>query len=90
MHLRKLMVFLILLFIMLPFIPVVADFKESEIAITNTPPDFIFYNGDFLTMESNSSNVEAVAVQGDSISAVGSEKDILTLEECFFFEIFIC
>ncbi|MFX0181635.1 MAG: amidohydrolase [Candidatus Hodarchaeota archaeon] len=79
MHLRKFLVFLILLFLTLIFISAVTESKESGEAIMNTPPDFIFYNGPILTMELNSSNVEAVAVQGDIISAVGNEKDIISL-----------
>jgi predicted amidohydrolase YtcJ len=79
MHLPKFLVFLILLFLTLTFIPVVAKFDESEKTIMNTPPDFIFYNGPILTMEPNFPNVEAVAVQGPSISASGSEKDVFAL-----------
>ncbi|MFX0125335.1 MAG: amidohydrolase [Candidatus Hodarchaeota archaeon] len=76
MHLPKFLVFLILLFFTLTFIPVVAESNDLKKTIMNTPPDFIFYNGPVLTMEPELSKIEAVAIQGSFISAVGSEKDI--------------
>jgi predicted amidohydrolase YtcJ len=78
MSIRKLIVFFILLLTLL-FIPIVGVIKGSTEAIEDISPNYIFYNGHFLTMEPNSSNVEAVAVQGDSISAVGEKTAIFDL-----------
>jgi len=42
-------------------------------------PDIIIYNGDILTMEQSPTQIEAIAIQGELISAVGDESDILTM-----------
>jgi predicted amidohydrolase YtcJ len=42
-------------------------------------PDMIIHNGTILTMEQSPAQVEAVAIQGESILAVGDETDILAM-----------
>ena len=42
-------------------------------------PDMIIHNGSILTMEQSPAQVEAVAIQGESIFAVGDETEILAM-----------
>lgn len=42
-------------------------------------PDIIIYNGDIITMEDSSVQVEAVAIRNGTIVAVGSETEILAM-----------
>ncbi|MFW9888649.1 MAG: amidohydrolase [Candidatus Thorarchaeota archaeon] len=44
-----------------------------------TSPDIIIHNGDILTMEESPTQVEALAIKGEYIVAVGDENDILTM-----------
>ncbi|MFX1548676.1 MAG: amidohydrolase [Promethearchaeota archaeon] len=81
MKFNKSLFFSIFFLLTLFFIPVVWSIKGSTKAFVVDPPDYIFYDGDFLTMEPNSSNVEAVAVQGDSIAAVGKRNAIFPLAD---------
>lgn len=46
---------------------------------TDTSPDTIIHNGDILTMEEFPEQVEALAIKGDSILAIGNESDILEM-----------
>ncbi len=46
---------------------------------TDSSPDIIIHNGQILTMEQSPAQVEAIALQGEYIVAVGSESDILTM-----------
>ena len=48
---------------------------------TDSPPDIIIHNGEILTMEQSPAQVEALAIQGEYITAVGDENDILALAE---------
>jgi predicted amidohydrolase YtcJ len=77
MRFYKSVLFSTILLLTLLVIPVVSDSDEFPRNRLATPPDFIFYNGSFLTMESDLFEVEAVAVQGETISAVGRESQIL-------------
>ncbi|MFW9864011.1 MAG: amidohydrolase [Candidatus Thorarchaeota archaeon] len=43
----------------------------------NDSPDIIIHNGEILTMEQSPAKVEALAIQGENIIAVGDENDIL-------------
>jgi len=49
----------------------------SACSNTNTAPDTVFYNGNIITVDSNFSIAQAVAIQGDRFCAVGSNEDIL-------------
>ncbi|MHA2149143.1 MAG: amidohydrolase [Candidatus Thorarchaeota archaeon] len=42
-------------------------------------PDTIIHNGEILTMEQSPAQVEALAIQGESILAIGNESDILAM-----------
>jgi predicted amidohydrolase YtcJ len=42
-------------------------------------PDMILHNGKILTVDAQFSTVEAIAVQGDKIAAVGSNQEVLAL-----------
>lgn len=46
---------------------------------TDSPPDIIIHNSEILTMEQSPTQVEALAIQGEYIVAVGDENDILAL-----------
>jgi len=46
---------------------------------SDASPDIVFHNGVVLTMEEVPSQVEAVAIQGEYITAIGDENDILSL-----------
>jgi len=47
--------------------------------ITDSSPDIIIHNGEILTMEQSPSQVEALAIEGEHIIAVGDETDILAM-----------
>ena len=51
-------------------------FRDSEV---DPSPDTIIYNGEILTMEQSPAQVEALAIQGESILAIGNESDILAM-----------
>ncbi|MHA2142090.1 MAG: amidohydrolase [Candidatus Thorarchaeota archaeon] len=46
---------------------------------TDYTPDIVIHNGDILTMEQSPAQVEALAIQGEYIVAVGNENDILAM-----------
>ncbi|MFW9962358.1 MAG: hypothetical protein ACFFCX_02250, partial [Candidatus Sifarchaeia archaeon] len=46
---------------------------------TDSSPDIIIYNGEILTMEQSPAQIEALAIKGEYIVAVGNESDILTM-----------
>ena len=46
---------------------------------TDSSPDMIIHNGGILTMEQSPTQVEALAIQGEYIVAVGNENDILAM-----------
>lgn len=46
---------------------------------TDSPPDIIIHNGDILTMEQSPAQVEALAIKGEYIVALGDEIDILAM-----------
>jgi predicted amidohydrolase YtcJ len=46
---------------------------------TNSSPDIIIHNGEILTMEQSPAQVEALAIKGEYIVAVGNENDILAM-----------
>ena len=46
---------------------------------TDSSPDIIIHNGEILTMEQSPAQVEAIAIQGEYIVAVGDENDILAM-----------
>ena len=46
----------------------------------STTPDLIFYNGTVITMEADQPQTEALAVQGETILAIGSNDEILALQ----------
>ncbi len=46
---------------------------------TDSSPDIIIHNGEILTMEQSPAQVEALAIKGEYIVAVGNESDILTM-----------
>ncbi len=48
--------------------------KEADLS-----PDTIIHNGEIITMEQSPAQVEALAIQGESILAIGNESDILTM-----------
>ncbi len=81
MDLLKSLLFCIVLLLILSFIPVSGTIKGSTKVFDDNSPNYIFYNGHVLTMEPNPSNVEAVAVQGDSISTVGKSTAIFPLAD---------
>jgi len=43
--------------------------------------DIIFYNGQIITIEASNPSVEALAVKGNTILALGSEEEILALQD---------
>ena len=45
----------------------------------NSSPDIIIHNGEILTMEESPTQVEALAIKGEYIVAVGNENDILPM-----------
>lgn len=47
----------------------------------NNTPDFIFYNGKVITMDTSNPFVEAIAIKSDSIMAISSDEEILDLIE---------
>ncbi|MFW9956158.1 MAG: amidohydrolase [Candidatus Thorarchaeota archaeon] len=47
--------------------------------MTNSSPDIIIHNGEILTMEQSPTQVEALAIKGEYIVAVGNENDILAM-----------
>ena len=52
---------------------------ESEPPQSGLRPDVIFHNGSILTIETEQPQAQALAIQGESILAVGSDEDILAL-----------
>ena len=46
---------------------------------STAPADVVFYNGSILTMETEQPEAQALAIQGESILAVGSDDEILAL-----------
>ncbi|MFW9812361.1 MAG: amidohydrolase [Candidatus Thorarchaeota archaeon] len=46
---------------------------------TDSSPDIIIHNGEILTMEQTPAQIEALAIKGEYIVAVGDESDILAL-----------
>ncbi|MHA2212869.1 MAG: amidohydrolase [Candidatus Thorarchaeota archaeon] len=46
---------------------------------THLSPEIVIHNGEIITMEQSPAQVEALAIQGDSILAIGDESDILAL-----------
>ncbi|MFX0108300.1 MAG: amidohydrolase family protein, partial [Candidatus Hodarchaeota archaeon] len=42
-------------------------------------PDIIIHNGEIITMEQSPAQVEAIAIQGDTILAIGDANDILAM-----------
>ncbi len=46
---------------------------------TDSSPDIIIHNGEILTMELSPAQVEALAIQGEYIIAIGDESDILAM-----------
>jgi hypothetical protein len=53
--------------------------QELQNPNTNAAADFIFHNGDIITMEESPSQVEAVAIREGTILAVGEESEILAM-----------
>ncbi|MHA1948924.1 MAG: amidohydrolase [Candidatus Thorarchaeota archaeon] len=47
----------------------------------DSPPDLIIHNGTILTMEESPAQVEAIAITGEYIVAVGTETEILALAD---------
>ena len=52
---------------------------HSQIVCADTTPSTVFVNGKILTVDENFSQVEALAVTGNKISALGSTKDVSAL-----------
>ncbi|UCE10866.1 MAG: amidohydrolase family protein [Candidatus Thorarchaeota archaeon] len=46
---------------------------------TNDAPDTIIHNGEIITMEQSPAQVQALAIRGESILAIGDESDILAM-----------
>jgi len=46
---------------------------------TDSSPDIIIHNGKIITMEQSPAQVEALAIKGEYIVAVGNENDVLAL-----------
>jgi predicted amidohydrolase YtcJ len=46
---------------------------------TDSSPDIIIHNGEIITMEQSPAQVEALAIKGEYIVAVGNENDVLAL-----------
>ena len=46
---------------------------------TSPPPDVVFHNGSILTMETGQPEAQALAIQGESILAIGSDEYVLPL-----------
>ena len=59
--------------------PVETETATESMAETNAGPDYIFVNGKVLTVDEDFSIVEAVAVTGNTITAVGSTEDLRNL-----------
>ena len=59
--------------------PVETETVTESLAETNAGPDYIFVNGKVLTVDEDFSIVEAVAVTGNTITAVGSTQDLRDL-----------
>ena len=52
-----------------------------QLALADAAPDAIFVNGKVLTVDENFSQVEAIAVTGNKISALGSSEEVLALAQ---------
>lgn len=55
--------------------------EPTDVQPAGPPADMIFYNGVILTMLDSPESVEALAIIGDKITAVGSEAEILTMTD---------
>jgi hypothetical protein len=63
------------------------DFKGQVKAVggaTNQQADIIFKNATIITVQSKSHRAEAIAIKGDKILSVGSNKEILKLKDNYF------
>jgi predicted amidohydrolase YtcJ len=59
--------------------PMLLSSQGFCVKAADLPPDIIFHNGVILTMEHFPVQVEALAIQGESILAIGNESDILAM-----------
>ncbi|MCJ7620841.1 MAG: amidohydrolase family protein [Anaerolineae bacterium] len=62
-----------------PTAPAETPSGAPEPSPSDLPPDVVFHNGSILTMEAEQPEAQALAIQGESILAVGSNEDILAL-----------
>lgn len=77
-HRRMGVIVVIILTLLLssPMYPTANGFSDDEAYLS---PDTIIHNGDILTMEEFPEQVEALAIKGDSILAIGNESVILEM-----------
>ncbi len=61
------------------FVTILAVSFQAQIVCADTIPSMVFVNGKVLTVDENFSQVEAIAVTGNKISALGTTKDIRSL-----------
>jgi len=62
-----------------PSLALAAILLTSTSAYAQQPPDLILHHGRIVTVDSRFSIAEAIAVAGDRIAAVGTDRDILKL-----------
>jgi predicted amidohydrolase YtcJ len=79
MYHRNFFVIILINLMIFLFFPVSLSSQGSWNVKNALTPDIIIYNGQIITMEQTQAQVEALAIQGDSILAVGNESDILAL-----------
>lgn len=53
---------------------------KENYASTIGVPDIIFHNGNVITMDEQKANAQAIAIEGNVITAVGADSDILAMQ----------
>lgn len=61
------------------FVALVVTAVTSVMLGKHSPPDLILFNGKIFTSNSSQPHVEALAIRGERIAAVGSSKEIISL-----------
>lgn len=80
MHLRRISAIILINFTILLFFPIFLGSQGSwNNSKADLPPDTIIHNGLIITMEPSLAQAEALAIQGDTILAVGDGDEILAL-----------
>ena len=62
------------------FLPAIASTQQEVALQLDSEPDLILYNANVITLDEAFPNVQAIAVGGNRISAVGSNEEVLALQ----------